>query len=324
MRKIIAAAVAATTLVTPAAAAAQSLIPLPVKLTAQTGHFTITARTIISTDAGSAPLGRQLARWLEPATGFRFRVLAGGSAPGGSISLRRDASLNHLGDEGYRLDVRPGGIVARAPGSAGLFHAVQTIRQLLPVEIFRDAPVAGVAWRMAAVAIEDYPRFAWRGGHLDVARHFMPKEFVKKYIDLLALHKLNTLPLAPHRGPGLAARDQEVSAADRGGRLAQRDARRPVPSDRESDVSIRRRSRTAASTRRTTRARSSLTQEPATSPSFPRSRCPVTSLAAIAAYPELGVTGQPRRSREALGHLLGHPQRRGGHDQRSCRTCSPR
>src|SRR5439155_1656814 len=68
---------------------------------------------------------------------------------------------------------------------------LQTLRQLLPPQVFRQATVSGVAWVVPAVAIEDAPRFAWRGIHLDVARHFMPKEFVKKVIDLAALHKLN-------------------------------------------------------------------------------------------------------------------------------------
>ncbi len=74
----------------------------------------------------------------------------------------------------------------------GVFYGVQTLRQLLPPEVFREATVTGVTWGVPAVLIEDQPRFGWRGGHLDVCRHFMPKEFVKKYIDLLALHKLNT------------------------------------------------------------------------------------------------------------------------------------
>jgi len=69
---------------------------------------------------------------------------------------------------------------------------MQSIRQLLPPEILREAPVAGTTWAMPAVSVEDVPRFQWRGAHLDAGRHFMPKEFVKKYIDLLALHKLNT------------------------------------------------------------------------------------------------------------------------------------
>jgi hexosaminidase len=88
--------------------------------------------------------------------------------------------------------VRPDRVVARAAEPEGLFYAIQTIRQLLPPEIFRRSQVAGLTWSMPAVEIEDVPRFSWRGAHLDVARHFMPKEFVKKYIDLLALHKMNS------------------------------------------------------------------------------------------------------------------------------------
>jgi hexosaminidase len=106
--------------------------------------------------------------------------------------FRIDPSLKRLGPEGYLLDVRSTRIVARAPEPAGLFYAVQTLRQLLPPQIFREAPAAEVTWTIPAVTIEDYPRFGWRGAHLDVGRHFMPKEFVKKYIDLIALHKLNT------------------------------------------------------------------------------------------------------------------------------------
>jgi len=174
---------------------ALGIIPRPRKLETRTGTFTLRPRTVIWTDAASAATGRQLARYLEPATGFALDVRTGAAPAGASdvIELRRDASLaTTLGQEGYRLSVRPGRVVARAAGDAGLFYAVQTMRQLLPAAVFREAPVASVAWTMPAVEIEDAPRFQWRGAHLDVGRHFMPKEFVKKYIDLLALHKLNT------------------------------------------------------------------------------------------------------------------------------------
>src|SRR5205809_3761980 len=75
--------------------------------------------------------------------------------------------------------------------SSDLFYGLETRRPLVPPAIFRQAQTPGVIWSIPAIAIEDSPRFAWRGVHLDVARHFMPKEFVKKYIDLAALHKLN-------------------------------------------------------------------------------------------------------------------------------------
>ena len=168
-----------------------AIVPQPASVTPHAGRFKLTRATVISTGRADEALGRQLARYLEPATGFTLRVRTGEADPAAAIVLRRDATLTRLGAEGYTLDVRPARVVARAPEAAGLFYAVQTIRQLLPAEIFRDAPAGEVDWSMPAVTIEDAPRFGWRGAHLDAGRHFMPKEFVKKYIDLLALHKLN-------------------------------------------------------------------------------------------------------------------------------------
>ena len=172
---------------------AGDVIPRPVSATAAAGRFTLTASTVIWSDRPNADVARALARYLEPATGFALPIRTGSASSGSRIVFRRDPSLaQKLGSEGYRLEVRPGRVVITAPTSAGAFYAVQTLRQLLPPENFREAPVEGVAWSIPSVTIEDHPRFAWRGMHLDVSRHFMPKEFVKKYIDLLALHKMNT------------------------------------------------------------------------------------------------------------------------------------
>jgi hexosaminidase len=169
-----------------------AIIPRPVSVTAQAGSFTLTAGTVIQTDRATADLGRRLARYLEPATGFNLRVQATAPGTGKRIVLAIDPRLRRLAPEGYTLDVERRRIVLRAPAPAGIFYGIQTIRQLLPPEIFREATVTGVPWTMPAVKIEDKPRFAWRGMHLDVGRHFMPKEFIKKYLDLLALHKMNT------------------------------------------------------------------------------------------------------------------------------------
>jgi hexosaminidase len=182
---------AAATLV-PAPPPAIAIIPRPAKVTPRAGHFTLTSRTVIWTDAASAALGRQLARVLEPATGWTLPVRHGAMPAGSRIVLRRDRALSRLGAEGYTLDVRPGVVTVRAPAAAGVFYGIQSIRQLLPPDIFREAPMAGVRWTMPALTVEDSPRFRWRGAHLDVSRHFMPKEFVKKYIDLLALQKMNS------------------------------------------------------------------------------------------------------------------------------------
>lgn len=163
-----------------------SVIPQPVRVTRAPGAFALTARAVISTDAAMREVGNDLADYVLPATGYRIPV----RAAGGTITIRSDTSLARLGEEGYRLVVTPSSVTIRAYKPAGAYYAVQTLRQLLPVDIYRQAPVA-IGWTIPAVTIEDYPRFPWRGAHLDVARHFMPKEFVKKYIDLLALHKLN-------------------------------------------------------------------------------------------------------------------------------------
>jgi hexosaminidase len=169
-----------------------AVIPLPAKLVPGKGAFTLRASTPIVTDAALRARGRQLASMLAPATGFDLAVRVGAAPGAPHIALRQQASLaKTLGPEGYRLEATPRAVTIRAASPAGVFYGMQTLRQLLPPVIFRDAPVAGVAWRIPAVAIEDVPRFSWRGAHLDVARHFQPREFVKKYIDLLALHKMN-------------------------------------------------------------------------------------------------------------------------------------
>lgn len=169
-----------------------SIVPRPANLVMSAGRFKLTPHTVIWTDRGTAALGRQLVRYLEPATGFDLTVRAAGTPTGNRIVLRLDPTITKLGDEGYVLDVRPGVVSIRASKAAGVFYGMQSLRQLLPVEIFREAPVTGVNWTVPALHVEDSPRFAWRGMHLDVARHFMPKEFVKKFIDLIALHKMNS------------------------------------------------------------------------------------------------------------------------------------
>ncbi len=168
-----------------------AIIPRPVHLTRGTGAFLITPATAVVTDRATRQIGHRLADWLEPATGYRLPVTAASGAATRTIALRLDTTLSRLGDEGYRLTVTGTRITIRAPHPAGVFYGIETLRQLLPPDIFRAAPVSGVTWTVPVVEIEDQPRFAWRGAHLDVSRSFMPKEFVKKYIDLLALHKLN-------------------------------------------------------------------------------------------------------------------------------------
>ena len=171
-----------------------SLIPEPVRLVEAPGSFLIDADTVIVADESASPEAELLASRLATATGRPFDIAAPASKPAGSrIEFKIDDSLTKIGDEGYRLRVGVSRVTITARTRAGLFYGLQTLLQLLPPAIFDVAGAEGLS--IPCVEIEDYPRFVWRGAMLDVARHFMPVAFVKKFIDLLALHKLNILHL---------------------------------------------------------------------------------------------------------------------------------
>ncbi|TME77679.1 MAG: beta-N-acetylhexosaminidase, partial [Chloroflexi bacterium] len=166
-----------------------SLIPIPARVTPRPGAFTLAASTPIEAPDALRAQAELLRDQLRPATGFPLPIVTNASGP--RISLALDETLTRLGDEGYRLTASADAVAIAAPRPAGLLHGTQTLRQLLPPAIFRRAVVPNVAWSVPGIEIEDAPRFSWRGSHLDVGRHFMPKTTVLKHIDLLALHKLN-------------------------------------------------------------------------------------------------------------------------------------
>ncbi|MCE1228423.1 MAG: beta-N-acetylhexosaminidase, partial [Firmicutes bacterium] len=168
---------------------AQSLIPVPAHLVKGEGHFVLTVDTRILADGAAVPVAERLRDSLRPATGLPLPIVSRGEK--GNIRMVLDARATSLGDEGYRIEIRPEGAEIRARRPAGLFYGTQTLRQLLPPDIYRQAQVSGATWAFPALTIEDTPRFPWRGSHLDVCRHFMPKSFIKKHLDLMALHKLN-------------------------------------------------------------------------------------------------------------------------------------
>src|SRR5688500_7290530 len=129
-----------------------AIIPQPVRMERSAGSFTLQASTPIGADAALAKQARQLASMLGPATGFDLAVRTGAAPKGAHIALRLERALaKTLGDEGYRLNVTPNAIAIRAAAPAGIFYGLQSLRQLLPVEIFREAPVRGVVWRVPAV-----------------------------------------------------------------------------------------------------------------------------------------------------------------------------
>jgi hexosaminidase len=165
------------------------LVPIPVRLLSREGSFRIDSDTIIAADELAMARGRQLSEMLAPAIGRRLSVAAP-TPQDGCIALSIDASLANLGDEGYRISVTPRRAEVIARTSRGVFWGMQTLRQLLPDEIFSNSKADGVSWDIPAVDIEDRPRFAWRGMHLDCCRHFMPIEFLYKWVDLLSMHKI--------------------------------------------------------------------------------------------------------------------------------------
>ena len=184
------------------AAVASNVVPLPVSITAGAGSFVLVATSTIRTDPSSPELfaiANSLAARLRHATGYALPVVAT-SAPracGGAVTLLlsgNDAGASdagELGDEGYDLIVSPDEVRIIAPAPAGVFYGAQTLRQLFPAELESAVPAAAT-WAIPAATIHDFPRYAWRGTMLDVARHFFSREDVETYLDLLALFKINT------------------------------------------------------------------------------------------------------------------------------------
>ncbi|NGO69847.1 beta-N-acetylhexosaminidase, partial [Streptomyces boncukensis] len=168
------------------------VIPAPAAVSPKGRPYTITEDTVIRVNRGARATGEQLAALLRSATGFRLPVTHRPGRDG--IQLRHTAKDRRLGREGYRLRVSSRAVVLSAPRAAGLFHGVQTLRQLLPAEIESRDPQPG-PWRIAGGSITDRPRYAYRGAMLDVARHFFELDQVKRYIDQLALYKINKLHL---------------------------------------------------------------------------------------------------------------------------------
>lgn len=170
-----------------------AIIPEPVRLDIKGGKFPLSPSCQVVAEGSAVDVARWFARSIATGTGLELAVNPSVSAnDAGLIWFHLDAGLKSLGSEGYRLSVTTQRVDLFAPEPAGLFYAAQTIRQLLPPEIFNSTPLSGIEWSIPCVEVEDFPRFGWRGSMMDVGRHFMPKEFVFKFIDLLALHKLNT------------------------------------------------------------------------------------------------------------------------------------
>ena len=267
-----------------------SIIPAPKQLTPADGFFTLDTATVIEfpkEDKDVVLVVDFLKNLVMQSSGILLKEESS-SVHSGKISFVLDAKM--AGPEGhYKLNISPDKVEIISASALGLFYGVQTFRQLLPPQIESRQIVNNIEWKAPCVQIDDEPRFRYRGLHLDVARHFFPVSFIKKYIDLIALHKMNTFhwhltedqgwrieikkyPLLTRVG---AQRDETLighghykpyrfDGKPYGGYYTQEEVKEVVKYARSRFVSV-----------------------------IPEIEMPGHSLAALAAYPELGCTGGP-------------------------------
>ena len=169
------------------------LIPLPTEIKQGTGSFTLTSATkiVLKTDSvGTKKACDLFLDLINSSTGLNIGYASSSASP---IVVELSSQIED--PEGYQLKVTPKDILIKAQTSKGVFYAFQTLRQLLPPVIESRTVVANRTWKIPAVEINDAPRFPYRGLMLDVVRHFFPVKDVKRFIDLMALHKFNYLHL---------------------------------------------------------------------------------------------------------------------------------
>ena len=167
------------------------VVPHPNEVYVQEGTFDASDASVYygnDLDERSKAAVNSFAQQLFLVSGSEGSVAEGASDNG--IVFELDNALAH---EAYAIAVSPKKVAVKASGLNGFIYAIQTIKQMLPVEVFGNAPAANLDWTLPCVEIQDAPRFSYRGLHMDVSRHFFTMDEVKKYIDIMEVHKLNTL-----------------------------------------------------------------------------------------------------------------------------------
>ena len=169
-----------------------NIIPEPLVTESADGYFTLQQVNTIYLDSSShnvQKIAQYLIGRLSKPTGLDFAIEYNFDGDSGFF-LKLDNTLDSLGQEGYVLKVERDKVLITAFKANGLFYGVQSLLQLFPPEVEANT-IQKSDWAIPALKIVDKPRFAYRGMHLDVSRHFFPKQDVKKYIDLLAMNKIN-------------------------------------------------------------------------------------------------------------------------------------
>ena len=173
----------------------EQLVPKPLTIEVTEGAFLLNSGAsigLLPDGKSSKKVAEYLAGMLKPATGIALDIQEGNEKAAIVLELGGDAAA--LGKEGYVLSVSGDQVKISAGTEAGLFYGIQTLRQLLPPSIEASAPQQG-PWEIAAGKITDKPVYGWRGSMLDVARHFFGVDDVKRYIDHIAMYKMNILHL---------------------------------------------------------------------------------------------------------------------------------
>lgn len=261
-----------------------SIIPQPQRVTQNPGAFLLSKRVKIVLPP-EAKTSLDAAQWLQQrlrlSSGILLEITSVATSP--SIHLIVDPTMS---SEEYALDVAPEGIKITSATGKGHFYGIQTLLQVMPPTVFSGSGNQGI-WTIPSVSIQDAPRFAYRGMMLDVGRHFYSVDMVKRFIDLLALHKFNTFHwhLTEDQGwrieikkyPKLTEvgsirketmkghyRDQQWDGTPYGGFYTQEQIRDIVAYAQSRYITI-----------------------------IPEIEMPGHALAALAAYPEYGCTGGP-------------------------------
>lgn len=260
-----------------------NIIPQPANAFVIPGSFTITPETRIITQTELPEIVsvcEYLNDIIETSTGFRLDVVDDESVSNfsGDMVITTYNADTTWDEERYSLDVQGGSaVVIQANSSKGLFYGVQTLLQALPPEVMSQSRVEDLDLEIPAFRVFDFPRFKWRGMHLDVGRHFFSKEFVKKYLDLMALYKMNVFHWHLTEDQGwrieiqkypelteISAYRTEADGTVYGGFYTQEDIREIVAYAAERQITI-----------------------------VPEIEMPGHCMAALAAYPELSCTGGP-------------------------------
>ncbi len=167
-----------------------NITPKPEEITLKKGTFELSSKVVfIAKEGETKKIASFFAAKIKKATGYDLAVQD--KKPSSAyILLQIEAGLP-VNDEGYLLNVTSKNIHIKATKPQGLFYGMQTVMQLLPAEIESPVLERGIAWTIPAVEIKDQPSFRYRGMHLDVCRHFVDVDFIKKQLDVLALFKVN-------------------------------------------------------------------------------------------------------------------------------------